>query len=265
MFSADQIDQLEAPLSRTHVSTRQQSGRNLSYIEGWFAIKEANRIFGFDQWNRETIDIRLLAENPRRIGRDDRAKDGFGVSYFAKVRVTVGNIVREGCGTGHGIDVDIGLAHESALKEAETDAMKRALMTFGNPFGLALYDKTQSDVSDDRDDTPPPKRTPNASQAKKAGSWESFAAALQMAPNLNAVVKAYQDHAEALPASWEQQISDALQYCFIADMDLFKPDELKDWIIGNDQRLQSIPEPTAVLIVDEAKRRIAAHRAHSTA
>jgi DNA repair and recombination protein RAD52 len=24
--------------------------------------------------------------------------------------------------------------------------MKRALMTFGNPFGLALYDKTQSNV-----------------------------------------------------------------------------------------------------------------------
>ncbi|MDM7954732.1 MAG: Rad52/Rad22 family DNA repair protein [Cyanobium sp. CZS 25K] len=35
----------------------------------------------------------------------------------------------------------MGQAHESALKEAETDAMKRALMTFGHPFGLALYDK----------------------------------------------------------------------------------------------------------------------------
>ena len=26
--------------------------------------------------------------------------------------------------------------------------MKRALMTFGNPFGLALYDKSQSNVAD---------------------------------------------------------------------------------------------------------------------
>ena len=259
MFSDYQIQELEAPLARTHVATRQQSGRSLSYIEGWFAIKEANRIFGFDQWNRETIDIRVLTEKPRVIGRDDRAKDGWGVSYFAKVRVTVGTVVREGCGTGHGIDVDLGLAHESALKEAETDAMKRALMTFGNPFGLALYDKTQSDVSDYRDDTPPAKR-PNASQAKKAGSWETFAEALQVAPNLNAVVKAYKDHAETLPAAWEQQVSDALQYAFIADMDLFKPEETKDWLIGNDQRLQAIPEPTAVLIADEAKRRIAAHR-----
>ena len=33
------------------------------------------------------------------------------------------------------------VAHEMALKAAETDATKRALATFGNPFGLALYDK----------------------------------------------------------------------------------------------------------------------------
>jgi hypothetical protein len=46
----------------------------------------------------------------------------------------------------------MGEAYESAVKEAETDAMKRALMTFGNPFGLALYDKTKASVQD----TPPP-------------------------------------------------------------------------------------------------------------
>ena len=67
-----------------------------------------------------------------------------------RVTVTAGGLpplVREGSGAGHGIDVDLGQAHESALKEAETDAMKRALMTFGNPFGLALYDKAQRQVS----------------------------------------------------------------------------------------------------------------------
>ena len=34
------------------------------------------------------------------------------------------------------------------IKEAETDAEKRALKTFGNQFGQALYDKTQSNVVD---------------------------------------------------------------------------------------------------------------------
>lgn len=57
-------------------------------------------------------------------------------------------LIREGSGAGHGIDADLGQAHESALKEAETDAMKPALMTFGNPFGLALYVKQQREVID---------------------------------------------------------------------------------------------------------------------
>jgi recombination DNA repair RAD52 pathway protein len=44
--------------------------------------------------------------------------------------------------------VDCGLAHESASKEAVTDALKRTLRTFGNPFGLALYDKSRENVGD---------------------------------------------------------------------------------------------------------------------
>ena len=63
-----------------------------------------------------------------------------GVTYTARGRVIVGASVREGCGAGHAIDVDLGQAHESALKEDETAAMKRALMPFKNPFGLALDD-----------------------------------------------------------------------------------------------------------------------------
>jgi recombination DNA repair RAD52 pathway protein len=79
------------------------------------------------------------------------------VSYVAKVRVVVFAadtlVIREGVGAGHGIDVDCGQAHESAIKEAETDAMKRALMTFGNPFGLALYDKEQANVCEPEDES----------------------------------------------------------------------------------------------------------------
>jgi hypothetical protein len=113
-------------------------------------VAEANRIFGFDGWQRQTIAVHCVAQAERLIGRDQ--KPGWGVTYTARVRVTVTAgrltpLVREGSGAGHGIDVDLGQAHESALKEAETDAMKRALMTFGNPFGLALYDKAQRHVS----------------------------------------------------------------------------------------------------------------------
>ena len=67
----------------------------------------------------------------------------FSVVYIAKVRVTVragGQIVyRDGQGTGESQGATLGEAHDKALKTAETDATKRALATFGRPFGLGLY------------------------------------------------------------------------------------------------------------------------------
>ena len=147
-FTDTQIAELSAKLDGGAVKARKVAGRNVSYIEGWHAIAEANRIFGYDAWDREAVEIKCVSEAPREIG--DSKAPGFGVGYVCRVRITVrageDRIVREGCGYGSGIDRDLGSAHESAIKEAETDAMKRALMTFGNPFGLALYDKTQENV-----------------------------------------------------------------------------------------------------------------------
>jgi len=136
------IRELEKPLDRSKVATRSKGGQALSYVEGWHVIAEANRIFGFDGWTRELIDL---------IENTEPTKNANGnciVSFRAKVRITADGTVREGTGFGSGIARDIHDAYESAVKEAETDAMKRAFMTFGNPFGLALYDKTQANVAD---------------------------------------------------------------------------------------------------------------------
>jgi hypothetical protein len=154
-FSAEQIAALSAPLDRARISSREQGRGRVSYLQGWVLIEEANRIFGFDGWQRQTLSSRCVSEAQRLIGSKSEGrpqKEGWGVTYIARVRITVnagaqGWLIREGTGAGHGIDVDLGLAHESAIKEAETDAMKRALVTFGNPFGLALYDKQQRQVS----------------------------------------------------------------------------------------------------------------------
>jgi len=154
-FSAAQIEALSAPLDRALVSSREQGRSKVSYLQSWVVISEANRIFGFDGWQRQTLFSRCIAQAERLIGARGTGreqKSGWGVTYIARVRITVsagchGLLIREGTGAGHGIDTDLGLAHESAIKEAETDAMKRALMTFGNPFGLALYDKSQRQVS----------------------------------------------------------------------------------------------------------------------
>jgi len=160
-FTPEQTALLSGPLDKANVATRTQGGTTLSYIAAWHAIAEANRIFGFGHWDRETVELRQLGE-PRLVDGKSR------VGYSARVRITVragdSVIVREGCGFGSGIDRDTDQAHESALKEAESDAMKRALMTFGNPFGLALYDKTQANVAS----APPPPVDPVTTLASRA-------------------------------------------------------------------------------------------------
>lgn len=143
-FSDKQVEELRKPLDKKNVKPP-APGKYGDYVEGWHVIAEANRIFGFDAWTRETVS---MTETNRDLVATNKG-DQWRVGYVAKVRVTVGETVREGTGFGSGMGKPdaLGDAIESAVKEAETDAMKRALMTFGNPFGLALYDKTQANVS----------------------------------------------------------------------------------------------------------------------
>jgi recombination DNA repair RAD52 pathway protein len=55
-FDPTQVQALSDKLNAKHVKMRCASdGALLSYIEGWHAIAEANRIFGFDAWDRQTI------------------------------------------------------------------------------------------------------------------------------------------------------------------------------------------------------------------
>lgn len=198
MFSPEQKQLLAAKLDATHVKQREQSGRKLSYIEGWLVISEANRIFGFDGWNRETIEIKQTHDAYKN------EKGNWVVGYWAKVRVTVGSVVREGSGFGSGIDRDLGRAHESALKESETDSMKRALMTFGNPFGLALYDKTQENVETADQPARNGKATSAAAPATPPGDddWQTVAHdVIREARELNTVVavnRLLSDHKDQL-------------------------------------------------------------------
>jgi hypothetical protein len=51
-FSAAQIAALSAPLDRALVSSREQGRSKVNYLQSWVVISEANRIFGFDGWQR---------------------------------------------------------------------------------------------------------------------------------------------------------------------------------------------------------------------
>ena len=130
-FTKEQVELLNEPILAQNVKEREAGwggkDNTLAYVEGYHVIEEANRIFGFGGWSSETIETTCVQNEPR------------AVSYIAKVRITVGDVIREGTGAGHGNQTNHGNNHESAIKEAETDARKRAFMQFGNQFGLSLY------------------------------------------------------------------------------------------------------------------------------
>lgn len=142
-FSQRQSRALKAKLAHRHVKSRVSNGMQIAYVEGWHVIAEANRIFGFDAWDRTTLAPTCVWTEMQR---------GQTVCFYStrvRIRVRAGDIVimRDGIGTGIGRSASAEQAHEIALKAAETDATKRALATFGNPFGLALYDKEQAGVT----------------------------------------------------------------------------------------------------------------------
>jgi hypothetical protein len=118
-FSTKQVHALRRNLNGRQIRTREANGRELSYIEGWFAILEANRIIGFDGWSRETVDSRCVLAGEIR--------GTFVAVYIAKVRITVQAAGATGRGSGEGRGPSPGDVHDIALKAAETDASKRAL------------------------------------------------------------------------------------------------------------------------------------------
>ena len=148
LLHQDAKDALAAPLDLNNVKQRKGAGgRKLDYISGEHAIAEANRIFGFDGWSCETVHMECVSDKPP--------------TYIARVRVRAGGVIREGWGGDNGND------HENAVKSAETDAIKRALRTFGNQFGLPLYDKEENAENLTRGSEPAPKPRPTPSAEYK--------------------------------------------------------------------------------------------------
>lgn len=196
-LSDTQIRQLRSKLDPSHIKTRTADGVELSYVEGWHVLSEANRIFGFDAWDRSTVENSCIWSG--------LSGEFFVAAYIAKVRISVRagdvTIVRDGSGSGEGKARSRGEAHDRALKGAETDATKRALATFGNRFGLALYDPDQAGVRKSRSDATTGWTLRTASGEAKA----SYDKPSEFSEALRAAMSETRD-IEALFTLWEQNV-----------------------------------------------------------
>ena len=124
------------------IKSRIQNGNKLSYLEGYAVENNANKIFEY-KYSKELLNLDKLFE--REYVSKSTSKEMNEVAYKATVRIHVDidgeKIYRDGTGFGNGQMGTLSGAYELAIKEAETDAMKRAFKSLGNQFGIELYDK----------------------------------------------------------------------------------------------------------------------------
>ena len=131
-------DALGQPLEPALVSQRKgRAGRSYDYLEGHVVIDQANRIFGFGGWGYELVgDVTLRQFENVDTKTGEVKTTSF---YSAPVRVTVpGAPPRTDIGF-NAVAEDNADGHETAVKGAVTDGMKRALRSFGVQFGNGFY------------------------------------------------------------------------------------------------------------------------------
>ena len=143
MFNENQLKTLNQELNQNRIKTRDKGNITLSYIEGFDVIETANKVFGFGNWD---YAISSLLEVSQELNQNQNNI----VCYKAVIKLTIKDenhnksISREDVGFGTGVAKTLADAHENAGKEAVTDALKRALRSFGNQFGNSLYDKSRT-------------------------------------------------------------------------------------------------------------------------
>lgn len=142
------LQRLAQPLSPDRIKSRTDGrGGSLSYLETHDVIRAANDIFGYGGWGHEVIELRNIGQVTVHSNATP-PKAGIAVGYVCVVKVHVeGHQSASGVGFGDATEYRESAsvtAHELAAKEAESDALKRALKNWGDQFGLALYDKASA-------------------------------------------------------------------------------------------------------------------------
>ena len=169
MFSDKQLQALKFSIDSSRIKSRTKGNINLSYLEGFDLIDTANKIFGYGNWSYSVTSL-------EQVSQETNSNQNIVVCYKALVKVVVYNlehtqyIAKEDVGFGTGISKTLSDSHEGAAKEAVTDALKRALRSFGNQFGNSLYNKspkpsTQSQI-------PPNTQVQNSNQSYSTNSYE---------------------------------------------------------------------------------------------
>ena len=126
-----------APRPRAGLPAQGARRQFYDYLEGHAVIDQANRIFGYGGWGYELVGDVTLRQVETVDPQTGEVKVSLG--YSAPVRVTVaGALPRTDTGV-HPVTEDNLDGHDTAMKGAVTDGMKRAFRSFGVQFGNGFY------------------------------------------------------------------------------------------------------------------------------
>lgn len=144
-----QLAVLARPLNSTRVAQRKGDGKTLSYLEAWDVRAHLIRVFGYGGFDVEVEEYHPIFEREYDSSATPPVPM-IEVAYSARVRLTIRD--PEGIEVASYIEVAVGQAnvrqtsgsrgdaHDNAIKQAESDALKRCAINLGNQFGLSLYD-----------------------------------------------------------------------------------------------------------------------------
>lgn len=152
----------------------------MSHLPAYDVEAYLTRFFGIEGWDREIVALWLISEELEHY-KDKKTqadKSGWTVTYGCRLRLIVrnpsGEVVKtvDGCATGSANHLPLkGDAHDFAMKNADSYALKRCAKALGDQFGLSLYNKgslepvvRESLAYDERvqkDEPPPPQSLGN--------------------------------------------------------------------------------------------------------
>ena len=140
-LSRRQVEALLRPIRPERVYEAQGQ----SHVAAFDVVAHLTRVFGFEGWDKELLDVTLVSERIVDKGND---KVRCWVTYRCLMRLTIrdplGRVVKvvEEAATGSAQNMPtIGDAHDFALKNAVSYAIKRCAKDLGDQFGLSLYNR----------------------------------------------------------------------------------------------------------------------------
>ena len=141
-LSAAQVSVLLRPIKENRVY--QSQGQ--SHVAAYDITAHLTRMFGFDGWDKEIIRLELVGE--RAVHDEKKKRDGWYATYLCLMRLTiyspdgkVAKVIEEGATGSASNQPDYGDAHDLAMKNAMSYAIKRCAKDLGDQFGLSLYGK----------------------------------------------------------------------------------------------------------------------------